>query len=74
MKRIISMTEFAKIIKCNEVRIYYCRHGQIPFKAKVRLYARVYFENGKRLGFFEWEGRKFCCPLGILRRVKNGQA
>ncbi len=61
----------AKIIKCNEERIYYCKHGQIPFKAKVHLYAKVYFENGYKMGFFEWNGRKFACPLRILRRVKH---
>ncbi len=61
----------ARIIRCSEERIYYCKWGQIPFKSRVWLYAKIYFPNGYRMGAFEWNGRKFACPLRILRRVKH---
>jgi len=63
-----------KIIKCNEERIYciyYRKNAQIPFKAKVKLIAKIYFENGYKMGIFEYNGRRFNCPLRILRRVGN---
>ena len=64
----------AKIIKCNEERIYYCKWSQIPFKARVNLIAKVYFPNGYRMGVFEWNGHRFCAPLRILRRIRNEKA
>ena len=60
-----------KIIKCHEERIYYRKNAQIPFKAKVKLIAKIYFENGYKMGIFEYNGRRFNCPLRILRRDKN---
>ncbi|GEM_PF-3785987 len=60
-----------KIIFCNEERIYWCKYGQIPFKTKVKLIAKVYFPNGYRMGIFEWNGKKFNAPLRILRKVRH---
>ena len=40
-------------------------------KAKVKLIAKIYFENGYKMGIFEYNGRRFNCPLRILRRVGN---
>jgi len=60
----------AKVIFCNEERIYYCKWGKIPFKARVKLIAKVYFQNRYRMGVFEWNGQRYNAPLRILRRVK----
>ena len=62
----------AIIKKCNERRIYYSKHGQIPFKATVKLYAKVRFNSGYMIGAFEWNGKKFIAPIRILRKVKEG--
>jgi len=59
-----------RVIRCDEERVYYCKKGQIPFKARVRLYAKVCFESGYKMGFFEWNSNKYCCPIRILRRCE----
>ena len=58
-----------KIITCNEERIYYRKNAQIPFKAKVKLIAKIYFENGYKMAVFEYNGKRYNCPLRILRKV-----
>ena len=60
-----------KIIKCHEERIYYRKNAQIPFKAKVKLIAKIHFENGYKMGIFEYNGKRYNCLLRILRRVGN---
>jgi len=44
------------------------RGARVPRGAIVRLKGTY-----KRMGFFEWNGERFCCPVRILHRLKGKQ-
>jgi len=58
-----------KLVECDELRRYMGpKYAQIPRGAIVHLHAKA-FHGWWRYGFFEYEGKKYCCPIRCLWRV-----